>query len=59
MSDLFNPLGSHTPPVENPLQKRADVCGTVRAAEGDEQNGIEQNRTLTYAARDCQRLTSS
>jgi hypothetical protein len=41
--------------VKNPLQERADIGRAIRAAKGDEQNGVEQNRTLTYAARGCQR----
>lgn len=40
-SDLFDPFGADAPAAENVREKRADVVEPLRAAEGDDEHGIE------------------
>ena len=55
MSDRFDALGRNATAVQHALEERADVVRALRPSEGDQENRIEQDRTLTYDAAACQR----
>ena len=42
MRDFLDTFGRHPPPAQHVREKRPDVGGTLRTAEGDQQHGIER-----------------
>jgi hypothetical protein len=41
MRDLFDPFGCDSPAAEHISEEGTDVVTPLRAAEGDEENGVE------------------